>query len=333
MRHVFALLVLLALVVPATAAQPVKLRYANFPAPATFPCVQMERWAEEVARRTNGAVQVETYPGGTLLDARAMLRGVAQGQADIGCVSLVYHPGAFPFFELFGLPLGFASAEEASVVLWELFKAHQPKELARYKVLAMFASAPAQVMSTEPVATAADVARLTLRAAGSLSDVLVAMGGKSVSIPMSETPEALQKGVVKGVFSSWDTLKDLNYAERCRYGLQLDMSVYPFVVVMNKDAWNRLPAAVQAELEAYADEHVRLTGQLVDAAGREALAWAEQTHGFKTVVPGPAEQAAVTATVRPLLESWKQRAAARGLDAEAVLADVERFRAAFGAAQ
>jgi len=32
----------------------ITLKYANFPPATTFPCVQMERWAKEVEKRTKG---------------------------------------------------------------------------------------------------------------------------------------------------------------------------------------------------------------------------------------------------------------------------------------
>ena len=65
----FALVsVVLFMQTPATAKK-IKLNYANFPPAPTFPCVQMERWKVEVEKRTSGKVQVNTFPGGTLLGA------------------------------------------------------------------------------------------------------------------------------------------------------------------------------------------------------------------------------------------------------------------------
>jgi len=315
-------------VLPALSAQTdgVRLRYANFPPASTFPCVQMEHWAKVVTERTGGKLAIETYPGGTLLDARSILRGVARGQADIGCISLAYHPGSFPLFNLFGLPLGFESATDASAVLWKIFTKYQPKELQNYKVLTMFTCAPSQVMSIQPVASLEDMNKLTLRASGSLSDVLEALGGQAVSIPMSETPEALQKGVVKGVFSSWDTLKDLNYAERCRYGLTVNGPVYPFVVVMNRKTWDSLPADVRETLDGYAAEHALWTGDYVDDWGRQAVAWSEETYGFELKELPEQDKASLASMVEPLLEQWKQEAAKHGIDGQAVLDDIYALR-------
>ena len=255
----FLCLSLLLLPLTARAAENIRLRYANFPPASTFPCVQMEQWAKVVSERTNGRLTIETFPGGTLLDARSMLRGIARGQADIGNTGLVYYPGTFPFFDLFGLPLGFINAQDAGKVAWEMYKKYHPKELAPYKVLLMFACAPSQIMSTVPIKSLDDLKNISLRASGSLSDVITALGGQSVSMPMSETPEALQKGVVKGVFSSWDTLKDLNFAESCRYGLTRNSSVYPFVVIMSKQIWVTLPKAIQETMDTFADEQIRLS--------------------------------------------------------------------------
>jgi hypothetical protein len=79
---------------PATAG-PIELNYANFPPAPTFPCIQMERWKQEVEKRTGGKVAVKTFPGGTLIDAKGMMDGVIAGTADIGCLCMAYQPGRF----------------------------------------------------------------------------------------------------------------------------------------------------------------------------------------------------------------------------------------------
>lgn len=42
----------------------ITLKYANFPPAATFPSVQMERWAKEVEKRTNGEGKSPDFPRG-----------------------------------------------------------------------------------------------------------------------------------------------------------------------------------------------------------------------------------------------------------------------------
>src|SRR6185369_2244460 len=88
-----SLSILLLAAVGAGAAESITLTYANFPPAATFPSVQMERWAKEVEKRTDGRVKVKTFPGGTLLGAKNMLEGVTSGMADIGNFAMSYQPG------------------------------------------------------------------------------------------------------------------------------------------------------------------------------------------------------------------------------------------------
>jgi len=325
---VFLCLALFAMQASYAKAAPIRLRFANFPAAATFPCIAMEQWAKDITERTNGAVNVETFPGGTLLDAKNMVRGVMQGQADIGCISIAYHPGAYPFLSVFELPLGFSSAEEATKVMWETFGKHQPAELSKIKILALYSSAPSQIMSSKSVKTAEDLKGVTLRSSGILADVAAALGASPVSMPQSDAPEALQKGVVQGVFSSFDVLKDYNFAESCRHGLVLDGPVYPFMVFMNLKKWNALPEDVQKAIMDLAPEHSLWTAKYVDNHGKDAVKWSEETYGFTLNALDAEQKKAALETARPVIEGWMKRATEKGVDAKALLDEVTSAKAA-----
>src|SRR5512136_585728 len=112
----------------AVKAAPMKLTYANFPPASTFPCVQMERWAKEVEKRTNGEVKIQTFPGGTLLPAKNIFDGVISGTADIGNFAMSYQPGRFLISEAVDQPVGFASAKAASLALYDLIEKYNAKE-------------------------------------------------------------------------------------------------------------------------------------------------------------------------------------------------------------
>lgn len=299
------------------------LSYANFPPAKTFPCVQMERWKQEVEKRTGGKIKVQTYPGSTLLGAKNTLRGVMAGQADIGCVSLAYHPGAFPLSSVMELPLGFTTSTSASLALWDLFQKYKPEEFKRVKVLTMFASAPSNIMSKTPVRSLADLKGLEIRASGTLSTILNALGATPVSMPMSETPEALQKGVVKGLFSSFEVLKDFNFAEICRYETETNTAVYPFAIIMNLRSWNALPEDVKKIFNDLGREQAKWTGNYMDNHVKKALAWSEEKYGIEVIRFSDEEMQEIEEKTAPLIEEWKGKASAKGVDATAVLKFVE----------
>ncbi|NDV18607.1 C4-dicarboxylate ABC transporter substrate-binding protein [Pseudodesulfovibrio sp. JC047] len=320
---------LLACLMSVSALAGTTLTYANFPPAPTFPCVQMEQWKAEVEKRTNGALAIQTFPGSTLLGAKNMLRGVQTGQADIGCISTSYYPGVFPLISVVNLPVAFTSTEVASKVMWDLFQKYQPDEFKNVKVLTVFTSAPSHIMSTVAVKQLSDLKGLELRASGSILKILNGLGAQGVGMPMSQTPEALQKGIVKGLVSSYDVLKDLNFAEQCQYETVTNLPVYPFVVIMNKARWESLPAETQKTLDKLSREQAIWTGQYLDDYTTKALAWAKGKYQVDVFTLTDAEYAEIRKQGEPLIAAWKADAIEAGLDAEAILAEMLALKAKY----
>ncbi|MEJ2725059.1 MAG: TRAP transporter substrate-binding protein [Deltaproteobacteria bacterium] len=308
----------------ATAA-PMKLSYANFPPAPTFPCVQMERWKTEVEKRTGGKVAINTFPGGTLLDAKNMMDGVIAGTADIGCLCMAYQPGRFIVTNATALPLGFPNARVASLTLYDLWEKYNPEEFAKVKVLTMFTCAPANIYAKVAVRNLADLQGLQLRASGGVAQCLKALGATPVGMPQSETPEALQKGVVKGAASSLETLKDFKYAELCRYVTMCNLPIYPFAVVMNWDSWNKLPKDVQKVMDDLRVEQSEWTGVYMDNHVNESIDWSKKNYDIEIIELPSAEMARWNERLDPIIQKWVEDAKAKGLPAEQIVADIQAF--------
>lgn len=323
---VMAVLLSIGIVFPSLApAEAIKLNYANFPPATTFPCVQMERWVDEVGKRTGGKVKIDTFPGGTLLDAKNMMDGVIAGQADIGCLCMAYQPGRFLVTNATSLPVGFPNATVASLTLWDLYNEYQPKEFADVKVLTMFACAPANIYAKKPIHTLEDLKGLELRASGGAGEVLNALGAIPVNMPQSETPEALQKGVVKGAFSSLETLMDFKYAELCRYVTIMNGPIYPFAVVMNKKKWDSLPADVQKVMNDLAREQSEWTGKYMDNHVSKSIEWSKKNYNIEVYTLPKKELARWNEKLEPLVDKWVEDAEAKGIPGKKILKDINKL--------
>jgi TRAP-type C4-dicarboxylate transport system substrate-binding protein len=308
---------------PAAAAE-VKLNYANFPPAPTFPCVQMERWKTEIEKRTHGKVQVNTFPGGTLLNAKNMLEGVIAGQADIGCLCMAYQPGRFVVTNAVSLPLGVTSARVGSLVLWDLWYKYQPDEFKAVKVLAMFTTAPTNIMSKVPVRNLNDLKGLDLRASGVAAQILSAWGANPVGMPMPATVEALQKGVVKGLFSSLETMKDFKFAETCKYVTMTNSGgIYPFAVVMNQQKWQKLPEDVKKVMEDLRVEQSEWTGNYMDNHVKESMTWSVNTQNVEVIKLTAAQKSKWNGMLQGITDKWIAEAKGRGLPAEAIVKDMK----------
>ncbi len=300
-------------------AKSISLNYANFPPAPTFPCVQMEQWKSEVEAKTQGKVRINTFPGGTLLGARDMMDGVIAGQADIGCLCMAYQPGRFMVTNAVSLPLGIPDSRTGSLVLTDLFKKENPRAFNKVKVLALFTTAPANIMSRKRVATLQDLSGMDLRASGGAAEILKTWGANQIGMPMSATPEALQKGVVQGLFSSLEVMKDLKFAEECSYVTVTNTVVYPFAVVMNLDRWNALPDDVKTVMENLSREQALWTGIYMDNHVKEAVEWSKKTHNVEFLELDPANSQAWNQTLLPITEKWIEKASAKGFDGKNIV--------------
>ena len=313
-------------------AETISLTYANFPPAVTFPSVQMERWADEVEKRTQGKVKIRTFPGGTLLGAKNMLEGVTAGTADIGNFAMSYQPGRFPVAEAVDLYHGFTSAKVASLVLLDLVDKYQPEEFEKVKILTLFTCPPTNLMTKSPVKSLQELKGMELRVAGTSAEILKLLGGTPVAMPQSETPEALQKGVVKGIVSSLEILQDFKFAAYTPNVTLVDLPVVSFAVVMNKAKWEALPADVQQVMNDLVREQAEWTGAYVDAHVAEALAWSEKEYQLQQFRLPPTEQERIATLLAPLTNEYIRKVSAQGLDGEQIVQDVQALKAKYEAA-
>ncbi len=306
-------------------AKTITLNYANFPPAPTFPCVQMERWKQQVEKKTNGTIKINTFPGGTLLGAKGMMDGVIAGQADIGCLCMAYQPGRFTVTNAVSLPLGIPDAKTGSLVLFDLYQKYKPAAFNKVKVLTMFTSAPANIMCKKPVRTLADIKDLDLRASGGAAEILKIWGANQIGMPMSATPEALQKGVVQGLFSSLEVMKDLKFAEDCKFVTMTNTVVYPFAVVMNLNAWKSLPGDVKKLMDNLAEKQAEWTGNYMDSHVMDAIAWSKKVHKVKFISLDKKNAAKWNSVLSPIVEKWITKADKKGFKGKEIISSIKKF--------
>jgi TRAP-type C4-dicarboxylate transport system substrate-binding protein len=285
----------------------------------------MERWAKEVEQRTKGAVKVQTFPGGTLLPAKNIFDGVIAGTADIGNFAMSYQPGRFLVSEAVDMPIGFTSAKAASLALYDLIEKY-PKEFEKVKLLTLFTCPPADFMTSKPVKSLKDLKGMELRVSGTGAEAVKRLGGIPIAMPQSETPEALQKGVVKGVVSSMEILKDFNFAAYTPYATDTNLFVVTFAVVMNKEKWDSLPADVKKVFDDLRREQAEWTATYVDNHVTEALKWSKEKYNHQVLSLPASEKAQIPGLVKPMIDDYVKRVTAAGLNGAQIMQDLYKLK-------
>jgi len=307
----------------------ITLKYANFPPATTFPCVQMERWAKEVEKRTSGKVKVQTFPGGTLLPAKNIFDGVIAGTADIGNFAMSYQPGRFPISEAIDLPIGFTTAKAASMALYDLVEKYNPKEFEKVKIITLFTCPPADFMTKTAVKSLKDLKGMELRTSGTGTEVLKRIGAIPVGMPQSEAPEAIQKGIVKGNDSSMEIHKDFNLAAYLPFATEANLFVVSFAVVMNKDKWNSLPADVKKVIDDMRREQAEWTGRYVDDHVQESLKWSKEKYNHQLLKFSKADLDEIAKLTKPMIDEYIKKVNGMGLPGDQIVKDVYSLKAKY----
>ncbi|MGL1862651.1 MAG: TRAP transporter substrate-binding protein [Pseudodesulfovibrio sp.] len=317
----FVALAVLCVALPTLAQAETKLTYSNFFPPANHQSELAQEWCDEVAKRTNGKVVIEYYPGGTLTKAKQTYDGVVEGVSDIGMSCLAYSRGRFPVMAAVDLPLGYQSAAQATNTANAVYAKFQPKELDDVQVMYFNGHGPGLLFTTEkPVKTLADIKGQKIRATGNSAKLVKALGGTPVAKPMPENYQLLQKGVVDGSMHPIESNKSFNLGEVCKFGTDSFDVAYTtvFFIVMNKDKWNSLDADSQKVIteinNEWAAKHAAAWDE-ADVAGRKFLV--EQGG---EIIELSAEEAAVWKTAaKPVIDGYVADADAKGLNGQEII--------------
>jgi TRAP-type transport system periplasmic protein len=311
---------LLLLPVIATPVHAVELTYSIF-FPATHGnTILATEWAKEIEKRTNGAVKINMFPGGTLTPADQCYDGVVKGISDIGMSVVSYVKGRFPLTEVIDLPLGYTNGRQATYLVNAYFEKFQPKEFADVKMMYMHAHGPGILHSKKPVDKLEDLKGLKVRCTGTSARVATALGAAPVAMPQGETYDALNKGVADATLAPMETLKGWKFAEVVKSTTQNYGSAYSiaFFVAMNKKKWESLPKDVQTTIEQVNKEWIERTAKAWDDIDKEGAEFT-LSKGNKIIPLSKEEDARWAKLCEPILEDYVKTAGARGVPAAEAL--------------
>ena len=329
MRHKILIaslaIVLLVVEVVGVQAKTIKLKYASFLPASHFWFKDIcKPWAEEIEKRSNGRVQINMYPGGSLVGAKETYSGVVDGITDMATGVFDYTPGRFPLMEVFDLPIGFDSSKVATRVLNEVYQKFKPKELSDTKVLYLHTCAPKNLWSTVPIKKLEDLQGLEVRT--SVPAIWKALGAVPVAAPQGQVYEMLAKGIVKANSVSFDCLRGFRQAEVVDYITITNLYLTPFFVVMNKSKWESLPGDIQKIFDETSKKWIEVASHQWDSNSYSALGWAIMTENLEVYHLPPKELARWHKRVDPLVNQWIKNKEAEGLPAKKWVAEILRLK-------
>lgn len=232
-----------------------ELKFANFTPPFhTINASVIEKLNADLSAATGGALTVRGYHGGELgAGPVEQYVRVLQGVTDMAWGLPGYTSTQFPKTMIAELPGAISVDTPGYEALWKAYDSDLASEFPGTVPLALWTSEPnIMIMKGHVIKTPADLAGLKIRVAGATAaDVATALGATPVQMPISQVYNALQTGLIDGVFTGSSTLNDFKLSEVAdSYTFGAPLGRLVFYTVLNEGVYNGLSDEHKAALDS-----------------------------------------------------------------------------------
>lgn len=260
------------------------------------------RFAEEVARVTDGEVNITVHAGGTLgFKGPEVLSVVRDGLVPIADMLLNQQVGEEPFFGLESVPYLASNFEQLAILeeeAWPIYEELAAKHNQKFLYTTPW---PGQGLFTRDAVTqASDISGITIRTVDrNGTEFFTALGASPVQLPWGEVVSALASGAINAVTTSSPSGVDGSFWEFLGHFNQINWQASPNVVTVNLDAWNALAPEHQQAIEALAAE---LQPQFWEVASRtdQEMAARLAENGMTVTQPSDALSAELREAAQPI---------------------------------
>lgn len=281
-----------------TAASAEELKFANFTPPFhTINASVIEVLNAKLSAATDGDLTVRGYHGGELgAGPVEQYVRVLQGVTDIAWGLPGYTSSQFPKTMIAELPGAIAVEAAGYEALWNAYEGNLTGEFPGTVPLALWTSEPnIMIMKDHEIRTPADLEGLKIRVAGATAaDVAIALGATPVQMPISQVYNALQTGLIDGVFTGASTLSDFKLEEVANsYTIGAPLGRLVFYTVLSQAKYDSLSDSHKAAIDAIAGAPLSKSAEDAWLVTADAALKAAREAGDNTMVDLSAAEIAV----------------------------------------
>lgn len=224
--------------------------------------VWMEKFhdfADEVEKKSNGAIGFKVYPGGIMGDDQSMYRKMRVGQLHGGGFTMTGISIAVPDFRILGLPFLFNSYDEVDAVkkgLLPIFKKQFSQQ--KLELIAMTEVGFVYAMGKSPIASIDDLKNGKCWAPTSdplTSTFLSTIGINPIQLSIPDVLSSLQTGLVETVFNSLYGSIVLQWFTKAKYVADTPYGYAYGVFLLDKRSFSKLNKAQRELVQVTADKH------------------------------------------------------------------------------
>jgi TRAP-type transport system periplasmic protein len=193
-------------------------------------------------------------------------------------------------------------------------------------VLFLHGAAPGLIFTKSAAKSIADLKGLRIKANAENADIVKNLGASPVTMPVTETYDALSRGLVDGCLFPLEALQGFKIGEVVKtvledYPMSYLTSMY---AIMNKAKWNSISPNDQKAIDKINEEYVEKAGKLWVELDNNAVAFAKGK-GVTFVKVSKEDEAATAQKMKPILDDYVKMAKSKGLPGDEALKFCEDF--------
>ena len=279
-----------------------------------FHSANATEFAKNVTEKSGGKLTIVTHPGGSLFKGGEIFRAVRTGQAQIGERFMSALGKEDPLLEVDSQPF-LATSYDDAMKLYNASKPEIVKGLDGKGLVFLYAVPwPAQgLYSKKAINSVSDLKGLKFRAYNSATIRIAELTGMTpTKIEAAEISQAFSTGAVESMITSPTTGKNSKIWEN-GVGYFYDIAAWfpKNMVIVNKDAWNKLDSATQKLImseAAVAEKKGWELSKKGNVADKKALSDA----GMKVGKVNSALEKHFQKVGATMADEWKAKAGSRG---------------------
>jgi len=287
-----------------------------------FHTKNVKQFAEEVKAATGGKLEIVVHSNASLIKHPEIKRAVQTGQVNVGEILISVLANESPLYAFDSNPFLAASYDSARK-LWKAARPVIEKRLDAQGIKLLYSVAwpPQGIYTKKPIAGAADLKGAKFRTySPSTGEFATQLGAIPTTVQVPEVPQAFLTGLVDAMITSGSTGVDTQAWDYLKFYYDVQAFLPQNIVMVNKDAFNKLDANIQKALLA-AGAKAEERGWATSAAENERYVKTIGDKGIKIEKPSAKFAAELNEIGKVMAADWAKKA---GPEGEAILADFRK---------
>lgn len=254
--------------------------------------VQMAEFIqEELAVRTDGAVEVLIFPGGQLGNDEATIDDMRLGTLDM-IVGGTQNAAPFvPSLQVLGLPYLFEDRYQFESILigggsvFDYVQRRYDENSLGLVLLGLSNGGQRNMYSNRPIASVEDLAGLSMRVTASATESLIwaTLGALPISMPFNEIYTGMQSGMVDAFEVTLSAFAGSALYEVAPYLIPAGHQFTPAHITFSEISYNRLPGEFRTILREVSEEASRLGTTIANQSDDLLVELMVAEHGLSVV--------------------------------------------------